>query len=59
MIRLSMALHAVCIAALLAVAPPALAGLDEEKLVDGARYTARAFVEDKQMGPTIRNLRRR
>jgi lipid-binding SYLF domain-containing protein len=56
MIRLAMALHAVCIVALLTVTPPAFAGIDEEKLVDGARYTVRAFVEDKQMGPTIHDL---
>ena len=56
MIRLTMALHATCIAALLAAAPPAIAGIDEEKLVDGARYTVRGFLEDKQMGQTIRDL---
>jgi len=54
MFRLTTALRAVCVAALLVVAPSAWAGLDEEKLVDGARYTVRGFLEDKEMGPTIR-----
>lgn len=56
MIRPTMAPLAMCIAALLAVASPARAGLDEEKLVDGARYTVRGFLEDEQMRPTIRDL---
>lgn len=56
MTRLTIALQAVCITVLLAVAPPAWAGLDEEKLVDSARYTIRGFLEDKQMGPTVRDL---
>jgi len=56
MIRPTLAMRALCVVALLSVAPPALAGLDEEKLVDSARYTVRGFLEDKEMGPTIRDL---
>lgn len=54
MFRLTTALQALCVAALLGVAPAAWAGLDEEKLVDSARYTVREFLEDKERGPTIR-----